>query len=352
MAASTQFTGLTMPVFTAFSWAGEETAINYALEQMEAFIYELHGNLSSKARQTLPFAGLNRPEQCVYLAANENLESDVEILFYARPMSLELQIVLTDKEKLASFLKTAVAQPALTHRLITELGTEWSMRLQQMQVDEETGEVAHYADLFKDSLVKLDQETAAELFEKAAYLNGEAKWVTPIYLSRRFPSEQIAAMARAVVSVMSEQIDTLLPVVNLLGSKKEKKRKKATRKKAAKKTAEIPEHQPVGEEGFTYISELKPLHLRRGFINMTTEHWPYFAINSRTETREVTVYYDGIYDKNCSVWRLQPENMARLVLSSPVHLWLEENFEESNAIQLNVTKLDDNEIQIALKPVD
>jgi hypothetical protein len=352
MAATTQFTGLTMPVFTAFSWAGEETAINYALDQMDMFIHELHGALSSKTRQELPFSGLNRAEQYVYLAASEDIDSDIHILFYARPMSLELQLVLTDKTVLGKGLKMAVAQPTMAHRVITELGTEWSLRVQQMQIDEETQEVSHYADLFKDSLVKLDQETAAELFEKVAYLNSEPKWVTPIYLSRRFPSEQISAMSRSVVPVMSDQIDALLPVMNLLTGKTGKKGKKAAKKKKVKKTTVIPEHQPLGEDGFSYISELKSLHLRRGFINMTTEHWPYFAINSRTETRPVTVYYDGIYDKGCSVWRLQPHNMARLVLSSPVHLWLEENFEESSAIQLNVTRMEDDDIQIALKPVD
>ncbi len=341
-----------MPVFTAFSWAGEETAINYALDQMEMFIHELHGSLSSKTRQELPFSGLNRAEQCVYLAASEDVDSDIHILFYARPMSLEMQLVLTDKTVLNKGLKMAVTQPTMAHRVITELGTEWSLRVQQMQIDEETQEVSHYADLFKDGLVKLDQETAAELFEKTAYLNSEPKWVTPIYLSRRFPSEQIAAMSRAVVSVMGDQVDALLPVMNLLTGKTGKKRKKAVKKKTVKKTAAIPEYQPLGEDGFVYIAELKPLHLRRGFINMTTEHWPYFAINSRTETRPVTVYYDGIYDKGCSVWRLQPHNMARLVLSSPVHLWLEENFEESSAIQLNVTRMEDDDIQIALKPVD
>ena len=352
MAATTQFTGLPMPVFTAFGWAGEETAINYALDQLEMFIRELHGALSIKARQALPYCGLNRPEKYVYLAASETVEDDVHVLFYARPLSLEMQLVLSDKAALNKALKIITAQPVVAHRVITELGADWSLRVQQMQIDEETEAVTHYADLFKESLTKLDQETAVALFEKAAYLNGDARWVTPIYLSRRFPSEQIAAMSRAVAPVMSEQIDTLLPVIQLLTGKSDKKRKKTSRKTAVKKSVVIPEHQFLGEDGFIYISELKPLHLRRGFINMTPEHWPYFAINSRTETRPVTVYYDGIYDKGCSVWRLQPDNLARLVLSSPVHLWLEENFEESSAIQLNVTRMANDEIQIALKPVD
>ena len=35
MSATNQFNGLTMPVFTAFGWAGEETAIQFALSQLD-----------------------------------------------------------------------------------------------------------------------------------------------------------------------------------------------------------------------------------------------------------------------------------------------------------------------------
>ena len=50
MSSKTAFTGLTMPVFTAFGWAGQETAINYALDQLEQFIHLLHNNLSRQAK--------------------------------------------------------------------------------------------------------------------------------------------------------------------------------------------------------------------------------------------------------------------------------------------------------------
>ena len=45
MQPTEEFTGLGMPVFTAFGWAGEETAQKYAYSQLEQFIALLHANL-------------------------------------------------------------------------------------------------------------------------------------------------------------------------------------------------------------------------------------------------------------------------------------------------------------------
>jgi hypothetical protein len=104
------------------------------------------------------------------------------------------------------------------------------------------------------------------------------------------------------------------------------------------------------EDGFAHVSKIKPLHLRRGFINLTSAHWPFFSINSRTETRPVTIYYEGVYDKDSAVWRMLPNDMARIVLSPAVHRWLEENFTENDEIHVTVTRLDNDEIQISLKP--
>jgi hypothetical protein len=103
------------------------------------------------------------------------------------------------------------------------------------------------------------------------------------------------------------------------------------------------------EEMFIYTAELKPLHLRRGFINLTPKHWPFFQINSRTETRPVTVYYEGIYDKKCSVWRLLPNDQARLMLSPPVHEWLEDYFQAGDQIEIVARKMNGDEIQMSLK---
>lgn len=358
MASINQFNGLTMPVFTAFGWAGEETAIKYALEQMELFVRALYNRLPRSVQSKFGHVDISAVNQAVYLSASPDVESDVHIAFYARPMSLELQLVITGEKVLAKSLSEIQKQPALAHRLITELGADWNLRIQQMQVDEETGELSHYQDLFKDSVTNLDEETAAAVFDKAAYLNSEAKWLTPIYVSRRFPSEQASNMGPAIVDVMSEHINSLMPIVSFLGGRKGRKespaRAKTHTKQAVKESVlepAVPDTQIDPEEGFSYVSVLKPLHLRRGFVNLTPKHWPFFAINSRTETRPVTVYYDGLYDKDSAVWRLLPNDQARLVLSPSVHQWLEDNFEANDRVQVTAKKLDGQEIQISLKAV-
>jgi len=356
MASIKQFNGLTMPVFTAFGWAGEEAAIKYALEQMELFINVLHTRLPRAIQNKLGHVGVSIANQAVYLAASPEVESDAHIAFYARPMSLELQLAITDEKVLAKGWKEAQKQPALAHRLITELGADWSLRVQQMQIDEETGEASHYQDLYKDSVVNLDEETAAAVFDKAAYLNGEDKWLTPIYLSRRFPSEQASNMGPAIIDVMSEHVASLMPILSFLTGRKAAKESSARTKASARQKVKAAVPEPViqesqidPEEGFTYVSVLKPLHLRRGFVNLTSKHWPFFAVNSRTETRPVTVYYDGIYDKDSAVWRLLPNDQARLVLSPAVHQWLEDHFEANDRVQVTAKKLDGQEIQISLK---
>ena len=360
MTTTDEFFGLPMPVFTAFGWAGEETALKFALSQLELFINALHAELPAPIKNKLAFSGLSSANQNVYLSANKEVESDIHLVFNARPMSLELQVALTNKQALTKAWKLAEKQPIIFHRLITELGGDWSLRLQQIQLDAESGaDMGHYQDLFKDDVVKMDEDTAIALLEKAAYLNGEEKWVTPLYISRRFSSEQASAMGRAITTVMSEQISELMPLINYLTgqakrkSTSRKKTKKSTKSAVVKAVEDTSAEQviPTVEEGFTYVSELKPLHLRKGFVNLTPTHWPYFSINSRTETRPVTVYYEGIYDKNCAVWRLVPDDRARLVLSTPVHLWLEDNFVSNDQIQVVARKLDGDEIQISLKPV-
>lgn len=356
MSNNGEFTGLPMPVFTAFGWAGEEAALQFALSQLELFIQKLHAALPAGVKARFPNFGLSEENRNVYLAASEDVEEDVHIVFNARPMSLEMQLAILDKQLLAKGLTQAEKQPVACHRLITELGPDWTLRVQQMQVDPESGDVGHYQDLFKDTVDNLDDETSQELFSKAAYLNGEGKWVTPIYLSRRFSSEQASAMGTDIIGVMNEQIDTLMPVLAFFTGevKRKSKASRSTKRKARATVVQAtPEPQILEpDEGFTYVSELQPLHLRRGFVNMTPTHWPFFSINSRTEIRDVTIYYNGIYDKDSAVWRLKPNDLARLVLSPSVHQWLEDTFEPEDLIQLTAVKLNDDEIQITLKPAE
>lgn len=364
MSSKSAFTGLSMPVFTAFGWAGEATAINYALEQLELFVHALHNNLSRQAKADLPFAGLSRTNQSVFISADESPEEDLHLAFFARPLSLEMQVAITNQKALAKALKNMETQPVMAHRLITELGADWSLRLQQMQVDEESGAVAHYLDLYKDSITALLPEVSAEVMSKASYLNSEEKWVTPFYLSRRYPAEQAAAMGLKITDVLRDQIELLLPLIHFLtgrqaGGSKRKPRPKARTVKPMM-GGKVEEETAVSsietvlkpEDSFTHLAEIKPLHLRRGFINLTSAHWPFFALNSRTETRPVTIYYDGLYDKDSAVWRMLPNDMARIVLSPPVHHWFEDTFTENDEIQVTVTRLDNEEIQITLKSAE
>ena len=145
-----------------------------------------------------------------------------------------------------------------------------------------------------------------------------------------------------------------MPLVDFLTGKV--KRKRVTKAKGKAGITAVSEDFPLGEtdeiieDMFTYTSELKTLHLRRGFINLTPKHWPFFQINSRTETRPVTVYYEGIYNKDCAVWRLLPLDQARIILSPAVHEWLEDNFQAGEQIEVIARKLNGSEIQISLKP--
>jgi hypothetical protein len=84
---------------------------------------------------------------------------------------------------------------------------------------------------------------------------------------------------------------------------------------------------------------------------LTPAHWPFFAASNRMETRDVTVVFGTRQDRHSSVWRLQPDDMARLVLGSQVHEWLEENFTNSDSIRVTAQRLDNDEIRITLGAV-
>jgi hypothetical protein len=354
MQTSGDFTGLGMPVFTAFGWAGEEAALNYALAQLELFVATLHASLTENQRENLPFFGLNKETQNVYLAGAEDPEQDVYVTFNARPASLEMQLALTDKEALKRALGRIEKDPLALRRLLAALGPGWSLRMQQMRVDDESGDQGHYQDLYKDDVANLNDERAQELIEKAVYLNKDDSWVTPFYLSMRIPAEQAAAMKGAIIPIVADHMATLDPVITVLRGRTTRKTLAASsRAKTAvkKKPSALPEGpvEPPSDDGFSYATELRPLHIDRGFINMTPTHWPFFAINARTESRPVVVISDGKKDEESSVWRLQPGDMARLMLGPQAHRWLEDHFVAGDNIQLLATKLENGDIQVVLE---
>ncbi|MBP6015217.1 MAG: hypothetical protein KA586_00705 [Candidatus Promineofilum sp.] len=358
MQTSKEFSGLTMPVFSAFGWAGEENALKYALAQLQLFIDALYLRLPPDSRADFPLRGLSPENQNVYLATGETYDADAYIAFNARPMSLEIQMGIMGRTLLSKGLAAVNKDPAAAHHVLSQLDPNWTLRVQQMQVDSESGEGAHHLDLFKDSINNLTEEQITEVFNRAAYLNEEDKWTTPVYLSLRIPSERVAAMGLAVIDISADLIATLMPTLRLFTGKKTKKGRSSRASGRTRRATDV-EETPVGEQAitgsikamadsFTYVAELKPLHIRRGFINMTAAHWPFFASSNRMETRDVTVVFGGRQDRHNSVWRLQPGDQARLVLGPQAHEWLEENFGYSDSIRVVARRLDNDEIRITL----
>lgn len=364
MQGSNGFNGLTMPVFAAFGWAGEENALKYALAQLESFVEALYLQLPANVRDEFASRGLSREAQNVFLATADAYDKEAYIAFNARPASLEVLLGVVGQTALSKGLAAINKDPVAAHHTLTQLDGNWTLRVQQMQVDAESGERAHHLDLYKDTITNLTEEQTRDIFERAAYLNEEDKWVTPIYLSLRMPAERVSVMGTAIVGVCADLVNALMPTLRLFTGRKAKKaRSKPAAKSKTARVADATDEAPAGEptisasvkamaDGFTYVAELKPLHIRRGFINMTPAHWPFFATSSRAETRDVTVIFGGRQDRHCSVWRLQPDDQARLVLGHQVHEWLEENFTSSEAIRLNARRMQNDEIHITLEAVD
>lgn len=353
------FLGLTMSVFTAFGWAGQETAIKFALEQMELFVQGLHLQMTRETQTVLPHRGLDRASQGVYLARALETESDLHITFHARPMAFRMAVNLSDRMALSRAFAAIQANMDAWFDSLKELGDGWEIRFQQMEFNPDTETATHYKDLFKGPVANLTASESAELIDRMAYLNSEEKWLAPIQLSKRMGSEFVAAMGSSVTNEIAKEIDELLSVLRLLagGLRKAKARATASKKKTTKRTTRAKKRSKTTSasklveqkvEEFAYTAKLKPLHLRRGFVNMTEAHWPFFAINSRTETRPVTLKFDGNVDRDSSVWRLMPSEKARLMLSDRAHIWLEENFVSDDEIQLAVTKVGEKEIEIEL----
>lgn len=350
-----QFAGLTMPVFTAFGWAGEEQALEYALTQLEQFIRSVHTRLSRRAQTNLPFFGLDRDGRVVYLAADQNPEEDVYIAFHPRPLSLEMQLAVTEEMAIGRALKAANTQPQRWRRLLQDLGPDWELHVKQMEAAEEGGEPTSYQDLFKDTVDALDEQSAESISSRAHFLNGEPQWVTPIFISRRIPAEQVAAMGTDVVPVMANEVDEMMPILEFMMGKVKVEAQKVTgtagkATKAKSKQVDREEIQP--DEQFTYVAELRPLHIRKGFVNLTPQHWDFFARSARSTTRSVTVAFEDKIERGASVWRLSSNDMARVVLNDAAREWLNDNFAPDDKLQVTATKLSDDEIEVVLEPVE
>jgi len=347
-----QFMGLTMPVFTAFGWAGEEQALNYALSQLEQFIAALHAALPRRMQTHLPFFGLNPESQIAYLASAQEPEADLYVAFIMRPLSLEMQLSITDQMALGKALRAADADPERWLKLLQSLPGEWTLHIKQMEVDEESGERTSYQELYKDGVEELDLEAVHSLTSRAFFLNGEPQWVTPLFLGRRTQAEQIAAMGVDIVRVMAERVSELEALVEFMTGRdaRPKTAKAKTKSKAALPAAKPETLDPDSQ--FVFVTKLKPLHIRQGFVNLTAAHWEFFASTARATTRDITITFDDKVDKSSSVWRLSSNDMARIVLSDPVQRWLEDNFDAEDKVQVTATKMEDDEIEVLLEAVE
>lgn len=346
-----QFMGLTMPVFTAFGWAGEEQALNYALSQLEQFITSLHTALPRRMQTHLPFFGLNPDSQIAYLASSQEPEDDLYVGFIVRPLSLEMQLSITDELAISKALRAADGDPERWLKLLQALPGEWILHLKQMELNDETDERTSYQDLYKDPVADLDLEKVHSLTSRAYFLNGEPQWVTPLFLSRRVQAEQVAAMGVDIVRVMAERVAELEGLLEFMtGRDARPKPTKVTAKEKAERAKAKPEKMDPDSQ-FVYVTSLKPLHIRRGFVNLTPAHWDFFATTARATTREITVQFEDNVDKDSSVWRLSSNDMARIVLSEAAQQWLEDTFDADDKVQVTATKLDDDEIEVLLEPV-
>jgi hypothetical protein len=351
------FNGLTMPVFTAFGWAGEENALKFAINQLELFISALYASLPREVQATFPYWGVDAEAKIAYISAEQEPNEGLFISFVARPLNMEVNLSAKEKTTLKKAYKAATSDLDSLFKMLADLGPSWQVHIQQVEFDVESGETTFYQDLLKSKLSELKIEETVHIIARAEYFNDEEKWLIPFQVFHRSESEKIAAMGYGVIEHLLGQINLLAPLAQFLSGKKRRPKKKATEKPKQKSIGDVEEtaiRQPADSaelEKFVYVSHLLPLHIRRGFINLTPKHWPFFALNARTETREVDLKYGEAVDRDCTVWRLTPNDTARLVLSPKVQEWVDDNFDANDSIQISAVKSSSDEIEITLEPI-
>lgn len=356
METTAPFIGLPLPVFSAFGWAGEAQAVKYAVEQLEQFIVLTHATMGRDTQTILPHRGYDATDKSVFLGRDLETAQNLYITYMAKPMALRTSINLTNRTALQVAFKTIQKQHDAWIKALGEMGENWEVRFQKMEYNPETGEAVHYEDLYNDKVAQLTASTSAELVDTMLYLNSEDKWIVPITFMKKASSEFVSAMGASVTDVMAKELDDMLVLLRLLtgSTAKAKSGAKATKKTTTvKKKSKATSASAVAEnkaESFTYSTTIKPIHLRKGFINLTPAHWPFFSLSARASTRDVTLIYDGHVDKAGSVWRLVEDDRARLVLSDKAHKWVEDNFTGGDQIQLTATKTG-SEIEIKLELV-
>ena len=321
------------------------------MEQMQLFIAGVHNTMSAEAKTLFPHFGVDEDTQGMYLARSEDITSDLYITWHLKPMALRMAINLTERDQLVKAFKAIEKRHEVWIKGVESLQGAWELRYSRMEYNPETKEATRYDDVYNDHTINLSPVKSAELVERMQYLNGEEKWLGIVELIQKFQSDFVSAMGVKVTDQFATMIDDMMPILNLLAggatSSTKKGKSRTTAKKKTKSTSAKEMKEEVEE--FMYNAQLKPLHIRKGFINMTSLHWPFFAQNSRTTIREVTLLFDGNVDKDTTVWRLVPDDRARIKLSDKAHMWLEDNFTATDTVQIHATKRNqDIEIELAL----
>ncbi|MEM9776032.1 MAG: hypothetical protein AAF902_15755 [Chloroflexota bacterium] len=354
-----QFNGLPMPVFTAFGWAGEEAAIKFALSQLNLFINELHKLLRSEAQFRLPFYGLNEDARVAWLATNREPEVGPYVAFVARPTAFEMRVSITDPAALNRGLRAAEKSPQIWYDMLSKLGNGWHLQIEQRLKEEDAERHSYYGDLFKNTVSALDLKTCKEATSRAAFLNTEEKWIIPVHVTRRMSADAAAGMGRDLVKFMAVEVEKVLDVVALFARNSQVEKKKTSKTTTRRANGSTRGRKPVKTvveppvpQTFSYVAELKSLHIRKGFVNLTPGHWPFFADGKRMETRPITISFAGKSDESGSVWRLQPDDQARIVLGEPAHAWLAATFGPNSKIAVNALRTPDDKIEVILMPAE
>jgi len=360
MANSQQFTGLTMPVLSAFGWTGEEAAMTFALSQLEEFINLLYEELSIDMRRLFPYHGLDREGRRGYFSTQKDPDSGVAIEFSPRPLSLRIGLSALESGAIRQALDEAKADGQRWFELVGALGEGWNLQIQQVRLRRSGEEETETQALYDGPVRELDLQTAVIMASQAALLNDEEQWRTPIRFVRRLEAEKVAALGMEVIRHTQIEVSRLLPLLKLfLG--------KLDQEVVVGEEEEVVELKPVIEveetvienlkaasklSEFVYVADLKALHIKKGFINLTPLHWPFFARTARAATREVSVLFNEEDDDNSSVWRLVDNEQARLVLGQKAQRWMVKQFAPRDRIIVEASKVDGGNIEVRLSHVN
>jgi hypothetical protein len=170
------------------------------------------------------------------------------------------------------------------------------------------------------------------------------------------PSEQISTMSATVIKHMNEVMVRVLPMARFLSNTSSRLAPKTKEREVsleeADETTTAKALRKAGKlEEFVFVSKVKTLHIRKGFINLTPEHWPFFAEGARSTTRDIIVNFGEDKNEEATVWRLVSSDQARIVLETEAQNWLADAISPDERVQITALKDENEDIAVTLKPV-